>query len=683
LNGIHVRNYSEIVWPDNTTGRATTYSSQRPLYCPAGTESTQTSISPVIFGCTRCRVGFYKPDVGPQLCAECPEGTDCNNVGITVPCISKGYWRAQPENSNDLGDFHKYKVYSCDITEGCISGCQLNETCAAGREGTSVTCGVCMDGYYLNHRGKCLLCTDDDMFTPASVIGVYVGAVAMLGVLYFILVRVLVGAEIGAIEAQSLSDNKIDSAAIVTPPDGPNTSVSKVQSAALAVKMNLLGIVSPQNFRDTMITAKIVLAFFQVMSSFFALDLNDRMTSWFQELFTSYNMNPFRGNEDFVACSSVSEDILPYYFIVLNSIFLPLIVIVLFIFVSYSVYQYYRYQLIKKCHNSSPFRIEKKSSISLTQEQEDTSNALSTKIKSTLTRIVLWLCLVFYPSICSIVLSVFNCRDFGTSGVWLRVDNEINCESDTYKGYLALASIGVVVYVAGIPALFYYAIKNRHRTLWHVSSRFLHHGFVDEWKYYEIVDLLRKLLITSVSQFVGSPSSPTQILFMLVINCCFLYILSIATPYQSTGDNNLSTLLTTIECISFLFALLVVSGITESEGYNESAMSNSLMALFIVSLFMVAPYTFITKIDYFERKIDNAKETLKRCFPEGSENLPDLALLSKRGRERTSSWRNSQGRSSSIARPSDLSVGDCEMSSANKAYSVNSTIHSVTTSPMQ
>jgi len=56
--GIEIYNYSSLIWPDNSTGRATSYSQQTQLHCPAGMESTQTSQSPVIFGCTQCRCGF-------------------------------------------------------------------------------------------------------------------------------------------------------------------------------------------------------------------------------------------------------------------------------------------------------------------------------------------------------------------------------------------------------------------------------------------------------------------------------------------------------------------------------------------------------------------------------------------------------------------------------------------------
>lgn len=710
--GIEIYNYSSLIWPDNSTGRATSYSQQTQLHCPAGMESTQTSQSPVIFGCTQCRVGFYKPNVGPEMCTECPDGTDCNDVGISVPCISRGFWRAIPSNDYNLGDFSLYPVFSCDIPEGCVSGCELSEICAVGRVATSVTCGVCEEGYYLNHRGKCLKCSADDVISRASVIAIYIFGISLLGSIYFIGIRMLADAEIKAINGFVTSRSSVKESFQLEVGDVDMRETNSrwtIRATVTTLKSNALHYISPQNFRDVMITSKIVLAFFQVMTAFFSLDLDNQMSSGLHEFFDSYNMNPFRGNEDLVACSSLSDDILPYYFIVLNCLFLPVFIMGLFWLITKAMYQYYRARLMRKCKaKSSLSMVSIPSSASsnqterctLTPAQNEMCSSLSIKIFSSLNRITLWLCLVFYPSICSIVLSVFNCRDFDRSGVWLRVDNEISCENASYKGYVAMASIGVVIYVVGIPILFAYAIYNRGKPLWQFSSKFLYHGFVDEWRYYEIVDLLRKLLITSVSQFVASPSSPTQVLFLLIVNCSFLYMLCSTTPYQHPKDNNLSTLFTSIECISFLFALLIVSGVSEEEGYDVNRMSNTLIVLFIVSILLVTPYTFMSKIEYFNQKFDSVKKDIKdfgtRHFPAGAEMLPDLSTLSSSGRKRASFMsedesgdgeRRSRTSTSTSVKEMQRSVlnkqtpGQCELSGKSDDYSVKN--HKAVVSPLQ
>jgi len=321
-----------------------------------------------------------------------------------------------------------------------------------------------------------------------------------------------------------------------------------------------------------------------------------------------------------IACSNVSDTVLPYYFIVLNAFFLPLVFVCIFSSVSASVYYYYQLKA-KRVIGSADLNASQQSKLS----------NLFLKIWTILTRIVLWLFLVFYPSICSIILSVFNCRDFGSSGSFLVADNQVSCDASTYSGFLVLSAAGVGLYVVGIPLAFFYAIKHRESRLWCISSKFLHHGFVDDWKYYEIVDLVRKLLITSVTQFVASPNTPSQVLFMLLIDCVALYLLSTAKPFKHSNDDSLCTVLTTIECVAFLFAMLVVSDISETEGYNSSTLFYTLVFMMFAALFIVAPYTLMMKIDFlkikFEEFVDKGQQKFLHYFPKAA-IVPDLSRLS-------------------------------------------------------
>lgn len=107
--------------------------------------------------CTQCAVGYYSPNVGPGACKKCPVGADCNDVGVVVPCVLPGYWRPVPPQ-DAIGDFEKYKIYSCDDFESCLGGCVLNTTCRDNRDQIAPVCAVCTDGYYLL-GGQCLECS--------------------------------------------------------------------------------------------------------------------------------------------------------------------------------------------------------------------------------------------------------------------------------------------------------------------------------------------------------------------------------------------------------------------------------------------------------------------------------------------------------------------------------------------
>jgi hypothetical protein len=97
------------------------------------------------------------------------------------------------------------------------------------------------------------------------------------------------------------------------------------------------------------------------------------------------------------------------------------------------------------------------------------------------------------------------------------------------------------------------------------------------------------------------------VLYLLLVNCTALLFITNAKPYINPKDNFLSTFLTCIECSAFLIALLIISGISEAEGYDKTALFNTLLAMIFVGLCAVAPYTFMMKIEYF-------RESISRCL---------------------------------------------------------------------
>jgi hypothetical protein len=158
-------NSSSLMWPNGKMGAAhgSTYSLQYEPECPAGEEP---KVKKSNYYCELCEVGHYKPSVGSEPCSVCPEGTDCDDVGIVVPCILKGYWRPQPPVGEE-GDFGKWSVFRCDVTERCLGGCDLSATCAANVLQTSPVCGVCMEGYYTTDE-KCSECPSNISYLKAA-----------------------------------------------------------------------------------------------------------------------------------------------------------------------------------------------------------------------------------------------------------------------------------------------------------------------------------------------------------------------------------------------------------------------------------------------------------------------------------------------------------------------------------
>jgi hypothetical protein len=203
------------------------------------------------------------------------------------------------------------------------------------------------------------------------------------------------------------------------------------------------------------------------------------------------------------------------------------------------------------------------------------------------------------------MLSVFNCRDLGITGIFIRQDYSVSCESSSYQSSVFIAALGTILYPVGIPLFFYIVIRLRHHPLFSVPSLLLYQNFALEWMYYEVYDLIRKLLLTSVVPFISPPDTPSQCLYLLCVDMVALIVLAYSRPYANEYDDLLSGFLIAVECMLFLLALIVVSGISAEDNYNESALYNTAFVMILFTLTCVLPWTLLMKFQYIRNQMSS------------------------------------------------------------------------------
>lgn len=157
----------------------------------------------------------------------------------------------------------------------------------------------------------------------------------------------------------------------------------------------------------------------------------------------------------------------------------------------------------------------------------------------------------------------------------------------------------------GIPLLFFLVIKFKNHSWLNSPARLLYLNFEEEWQYFEVYDLLRKLTLTSIMNYVAPPDSSSQCLFLLVVDIIALITLAYSRPYANPKDDFLSSTLISVECIAFLVALIYVSSINESEGYGGSLLLNVLFYIMLLALIVCVPLTLAMKFRAFSQRIDN------------------------------------------------------------------------------
>jgi hypothetical protein len=190
----------------------------------------------------------------------------------------------------------------------------------------------------------------------------------------------------------------------------------------------------------------------------------------------------------------------------------------------------------------------------------------------------------------------------------------------------------VLVVPIGIPVLFLLVIAYKDHPLLKIPSRLLHENFEVEWQYFEVYDLIRKLLLTSLVVFVSMPNSASRCLYLLIIDTSALVILAYSRPYANENDDFLSSSLVTVECVSFLVALIVLSNINEDDGWGSLAMMNVLFFVTIFALFVIVPCTLAMKFKSVSRRVNYVFDRFNNAIAGAGIKLPSLHRLDSRRR---------------------------------------------------
>ena len=163
----------------------------------------------------------------------------------------------------------------------------------------------------------------------------------------------------------------------------------------------------------------------------------------------------------------------------------------------------------------------------------------------------LFMTFIILPAVSTKVFNTFACRDFdGNYGSYLKADYSIDCNSTEHKFFSAYAIICIIVYPIGVPAMYYWllrrvsdqldpgqkamvaqlGIKGAMRRAVEERTRlendkgekdllalsFLYSAYEPKYWFFEIVETLRKLILTGGLIYLG-PGTRFQIILSMVI----------------------------------------------------------------------------------------------------------------------------------------------------------------------
>jgi hypothetical protein len=166
----------------------------------------------------------------------------------------------------------------------------------------------------------------------------------------------------------------------------------------------------------------------------------------------------------------------------------------------------------------------------------------------------------FLPTIAAINLQVFNCVDFASEGTsYLMIDLDEQCWEGDHKFYAVRFGIPtILVWIVGFPcAAFIYLFRNRSdlsNKMIRNTLGFLYIGLKDKSFYWELLNLLLKIVIIGVNVFL----SKYDVMFKAV--CAFIILITFVEtqqhmmPYESK-DMHLLQLFSIIATVTNIYIL--------------------------------------------------------------------------------------------------------------------------------
>jgi hypothetical protein len=172
--------------------------------------------------------------------------------------------------------------------------------------------------------------------------------------------------------------------------------------------------------------------------------------------------------------------------------------------------------------------------------------------KNDLLKRLFYLAFFCYPLATPIIVSVFDCRT--VAGVsYVDADYTLPCEGGSYALAATWAALWTVGFVLGFPAAVTLALKRRNAAVAFLTDDY---AGGDVQRMWEVVDLVRKLLLSSAVLFVPQ-GSIERISIALLISGTFLVLQAYHQPYNSPHKNRMAEAAGVALSLTYYLTLLI------------------------------------------------------------------------------------------------------------------------------
>lgn len=221
-------------------------------------------------------------------------------------------------------------------------------------------------------------------------------------------------------------------------------------------------------------------------------------------------------------------------------------------------------------------------------------------------KLFLFTIFLIYPTVSSSILKFYSCRE--VNGVsYLTADFRVRCDSSEWKSRVALNILFTILFPLAIPIGFATLLYFNRQSLDHpkvlLSMGFLYAAYHRDIWWFEIVDIVHKLALTSLLVFV--PLDYRLQIGIIIVG--FYLMLSVSLrPYVRKGDDRLHLLI-----LCELLLMLIGGYVYRVMGKIDSQMDWVLSIIFILLTFMLLSLLIIQIITLVLKMARNRKKNMQ------------------------------------------------------------------------
>lgn len=228
----------------------------------------------------------------------------------------------------------------------------------------------------------------------------------------------------------------------------------------------------------------------------------------------------------------------------------------------------------------------------------DTKRLRGRRMRAQLMKLILFTVFLLYPHVSSSVLGVFNCIE--VEGVhYLMNDFSLICFDERWNSWALPCIVFVIAYPIGIPLAYFFILRRNKGKFQDVDTivayGFLYEAYQDDAWFFELLDMIHKLILTSLVPFL--PNNMEMAANMIII-ILYMQIILVLQPYVRKGDDRLHQIVQTELCLLAMLGWTL--GSLETSNLDPTLDYLISILLIILTVFLLLAFLVMTLRNSFK-----------------------------------------------------------------------------------